>query len=502
MPTASSINRLSRATEVDEDQDEPPVPAHFDFPERILQFGTGAFLRGFSDVFVDEANREGLFAGRIVMVGSTGSGRAEAINEQDGLYTVCIQGVEDGEIVHRCRIVGSVSRAVASPKNWSEVVEFATSPDLQFVISNTTEVGIRYDADDRPDLDPPRSFPGKLAALLHARAEALNYDSEGGLIILCCELIERNGSKLREIVLQLAGDWELGDDFARWVKSSCRFCNTLVDRIVPGTPDPARREELESRLGYRDPLVVQAEPYGLWAIEGGEALRRAIPFSEADPAIVITDDIGPFRERKVRILNGAHSSLVPLSFLCGNDTVSESMKDPQISMFVRRIMLEEIVPSMDRGGKEESRFARQVIDRFANPFMHHELLSIALHQTSKMNVRVVPSIVGFTEKRGELPRGLLLGFAAFLVFALRKGRAAEAELPEDSRAERIQSHWTAGEDTAEFVRAVAADESLWSHRLDELPGFVDTVARHVNAIQRDGAVHALESFLYATNGQD
>lgn len=502
MTTASSTSRLNRRTAVNGTHVEPALEEHVELPETILQFGTGAFLRGFSDVFVDEANRQGIFGGRIVVVGSTGSARVRLINEQDGLYTVCVQGISDGEVVEHYRVVGSLSRAIAATRSWPDVIDFARSPDLRYVISNTTEVGIQFDPDDRQDLDPPRSFPGKLAAVLHERAHAFDFDPSRGLVILCCELIEDNGDRLREITLKLGEQWALGDAFADWVQHSCRFCNTLVDRIVPGDPEPDRRHELEERLGYRDELVVQAEPYGLWAIEGDDSLREALAFSAADPAIVITDDISPYRERKVRILNGAHSILVPVSFLCGNDTVRETMEDPRVSKFVRAAMLTEIVPSMDIDHSDAERFARQVLDRFANPFVRHELLSIALHQTNKMNVRVRPSLEAYVNKHGEVPQHLAFGFAAFLVFVLREGRAAKAELPTDESADIVRGHRSRYEDLHDFVRSVAADERLWDHPLADIPKIVDTVARYTQGILADGASQALDAFLYAMNGRD
>lgn len=502
MTTASSTSRLNRQTAVNGKYVEPPRAEHFELPETILQFGTGAFLRGFSDVFVDEANRQGIFGGRVVVVGSTGSARVRLINEQDGLYTVCVQGISDGKVVEHYRVVGSLSRAIAATRDWSDVVTFARSPDLRYVISNTTEVGIQFDPDDRQDLDPPRSFPGKLASVLHERAHAFDFDPSRGLVILCCELIEGNGDRLRQIILKLGDQWSLGEAFTNWVERSCLFCNTLVDRIVPGEPEPERRHELEARLGYRDELAVQAEPYGLWAIEGDDSLRETLPFSTADPAIVITDDISPYRERKVRILNGAHSILVPVSFLCGNDTVRETMEDPRVSRFVRGAMLTEIVPSMDIDRSDAERFAGQVLDRFANPFVNHELLSIALHQTSKMNVRVRPSLEAYVNKQGELPQHLAFGFAAFLVFVLGEGRSANARLPTDESADVVRELRSRHEDLHDFVRSLAADERLWDNPLADLPKFVDTVARYTKGILDDGASQALDSFFYAMNGRD
>jgi len=501
MTTESIPGRLRADLEVDAQRVEPPVPGYGDLPEKVLQFGTGVFLRGFTDVFVDDANREGRFGGRVVAVGSTGSDRVQAINEQNGLYTICLRGYDGGRLVEQYRIVSSVSRAISSREGWSGVLDLARSPDLALIVSNTTEVGIRYDEGDRMDLDPPRSFPGKLTSVLHARASEFDYDPTAGLTMLCCELIEDNGSRLREIVLRLAGRWNLPSAFAEWVQSSCRFCNTLVDRIVAGSPDPAHLPAFDAKLGYRDPLLVEAEPYALWAIEGDETLQRTLPFRPDDPAIIVTNDITPFRERKVRILNGAHSVLAPLSYLCGNDTVAESLEDAQVSEYIRETVFSEIVPSLDIEARDASAFAVQVMDRFANPFVRHDLLSIVLHQTSKMDVRVAPSIRSFHSKTGDLPRRLLLGFAAFLVFVSGEQRAAGAELPPDDRAVTVREHRAAHTDAAGFVGAVLKDQSLWGGALAALPGLDDAVTDYVESILRDGARSTLESFLYATNEQ-
>ena len=505
MSSAPSIPKLNRETEFDWGVLTPPVLTHAKQPERILQFGTGAFLRGFTNVFVDTANRAGAFNGSIVVVGSTGSGRTRQINDQDGLYTVVTQGVEDGKVVDRRRVIGCVSRAVACSEDWPAVLAFARSPDLEFVVSNTTEVGILLDENDRPDFDPPRSFPGKLTAVLYERARAFDFASSAGLTVFCCELIENNGDRLREIVLHLSSEWGFGDRFIGWVRDNTVFCNTLVDRIVPGTPDEPALERLEATIGYRDELLVQAEPFSFWAIEGDGALRDRLAFARDAAEIVVAPDISPYQIRKVRILNGAHSAMVPLSYLCGNDTVAETMENPLTSSFVRQLVLEEIIPSLE--GEididDAEIFARQVLDRFANPFVRHELLSIALQQTSKADVRVLPSLRAYTEKKGRLPEGILSGFTAFLMFVTRQGRAATADLPADERAGRLRAHWdTTGPGCEDdFVNRIAADRELWREPLDDLPGFCDAAAARLRAMRRDGVARTLETSIFSRNGQ-
>lgn len=502
MPDSRLALTLDRSLARQPTLDEPALEAHFDLPERILQFGTGAFLRGFVDFFIDEANRQGVFAGRAVMVGSTGSGRAARLNDQEGVYTLCVQGLQDGARVDRCRAVASVSRALAASERWDEVLACARSPELGFVVSNTTEVGIAFDAEDRLDLNPPRSFPGKLTAVLYERARAFDFDPAKGLVVLPCELVERNGDELRRIVLALAEQWELGEAFSAWVRTANRFCNTLVDRIVPGTPEGEVLAALVDRLGYRDDLLIQAEPYRLWAIEGDEALRRALPFAAADPGIIVAEEIEPYRERKVRILNGTHTIMVPLAYLCGRETVREAVDDPLTGAFVRHVMLREIVPSLETDPAMARAFADEVLDRFANPYIRHELLSITFQQTTKMRVRVLPSLFGYHRKQGRLPEGLPLGFAAFLWFLVGEHRAPADRLPADDRAELVRSHYEANGNGARgaFVARVCADERLWGTRLDRLPGFAEAVTGHLDRIATDGAAAALTAWQRAHAG--
>lgn len=465
-------------------------------PERVLQFGTGAFLRGFADAFVDEAIRAGRFNGRVVMVGSTGSGRTAALNEQDGLYTLCVRGREAGRTVDEAHLITSVSRALAAADAWEDVLACARTPELALVISNTTEVGIALDEDDRLDLRPPRSFPGKLTAVLFERARAFDYDPTKGLLVLPCELIENNGDTLRGVVQALAERWELGPDFLRWLEDANRFCNTLVDRIVPGVPDDP--EALFERLGYRDDLLTVAEPYRLWAIEGDAALRARLPL--AGPDLVVAEDITPYRERKVRILNGGHTSTVPAALLCGLQTVCEAVEDPRVGRFIRRVVQEEIVPSLDLDAEMAQTFARDVLERFANPFIRHDLLDITFQQTMKMRVRVVPSLLGYARKRGQAPPSLAFGFACFLLLQHPEIGLPAAARPTDDAAAAWRDHWagvarTDAEAVRRFVAAVCADEALWETRLDAIPGFVEAVAEHLVRAARDGVPAALDAHL-------
>ncbi|HEX8432057.1 MAG TPA: tagaturonate reductase [Longimicrobium sp.] len=491
-PTSTETPRLDRALVTDAgfaagSEVVAPAAELLALPERAVQFGTGAFLRGFVDYFLDRANREGHFGGRVVMVGSTGSGRDSVLNDQDGLYTLAIQGMTDGEPRQEHRVIGSVSRALSAVGEWDEVLACARNPELELVFSNTTEVGIALDESDEAEAAPPRSFPGKLTRFLYERGRAFDYAPERGVVVIPCELIEDNGARLREIVLALAARWELGDDFARWITSSVPFCDTLVDRIVPGAPGGEAGERLRASLGYRDELLTACEPYRLFAIRGDDTLRARIRFADADPAIVVTDDVGPYRERKVRLLNGTHSIMVPAAILAGCEIVSEAVEDEVVGRFIRRVMTDEIVPSLDAPGAAE--FARETLDRFANPYIRHALADITLQQTMKLRVRVVPSIVSFTARTGHAPKLLALGFAGYLLF-MHPDTTAERKT--DDAGERVTAHW-AGADDAEAARRILADTTLWGMDLTAVPGFADEVTRHLARIREVGMRAALET---------
>jgi tagaturonate reductase len=449
-----------------------------ELPERAVQFGTGAFLRGFVDDFLHRANQHGFFDGRVVAIGSTGSSRDQALREQDGLYTLVVRGLERGEVVDERRIISSLSRALSAADDWDAVLELARSPELRFVFSNTTEVGIVANDSDSFDDAPPSSFPAKLTRFLFERARAFGFAGHG-LVVIPCELIEHNGAKLRDIVLALAGRWALDARFSEWLAADVRFCNTLVDRIVPGVPTGADAEELAAELGYGDALLTCCEPYRLFAIEGDATLRAMLPWAKADPAIIIEPDISPYRARKLYLLNGAHTLFVSAALLLGNETVAESMEKPELMSFVRRAMFDEIVPTLNVAGAEE--FAEAVIDRFRNPFIRHALIDITLQATMKMRLRVIPSLQRFVAQRGKVPQALTFGFAAFLMLKREPLRR-----PDDQGAPIVAAWERHGEDHVSLVEEVCGNASLWGSDLAALPGVTDAVIAHLEAIRSHG----------------
>lgn len=480
-----------------------PDSSILDLPERAVQFGTGGFLRGFVEYFIDNANLAGVFNGRVVAVSTTGSGRDERLLSQDCLYTLAVQGVEHGTAVRDYRIIGSLSRTISAKESWSSVLEAATNPDLSVVFSNTTEVGIVFDDEDSPDLDPPRSFPGKLAAFLFHRANHFDFDVSKGVTVIPCELIDDNGDKLREIVIDLSTLWGFGQRFTSWIDEAVPFCNTLVDRIVPGTPPAEQLEELAGSLGYNDRMLTVCEPYRLFAIEKGRANEQSLSWTSADPGILLTDDVGPYRQRKVRLLNGGHTILVPLALLCGRETVFDAVDDEKIGHFLRLAMLEEIAPSLDVPKADE--FARDVLERFGNPFIEHSLLGITLHGTTKMAVRVVPSIVAYAERMSQAPSALAFGFAAYLLFM--RGdlhdafRAAGRQIPPDDAGDQVTAAWllfpdeTAAAKARSVTDAVCSNEAFWGTDLRKVDGFSDEVAVHLTTMLKDGVEVALDEYL-------
>ena len=480
---------------------ELPPASILALPETVVQFGTGAFLRGFADYFIDQANRRGEFGGSVVAISSTGSSRDTVLNEQDGLFTLAIQGIERGEALRRYRVIASVSRALSATDDWDAVLAVARDPAIRIVISNSTEVGIVLDEADLFDAAPPRSFPGKLTRFLYERASHFDFTAECGVVVLPCELIEDNGTTLRAIVDELSRTWQLGDRFASWLATAVDFRNTLVDRIVPGAVPKDDEQRAERALGYRDGMITACETYALFAIEGDETFRARLGFAE-DARIVVAPDIRPYRERKVRILNGGHTISVSVALLAGLETVREATEDILVGPFMRRAILDEIVPSVDAPDAES--FARDVLLRFANPYIRHALTDITLHATTKMRVRVVPSIVQYVQRFGQPPESLAFGFAAYLAFMRGEiqveRRAAGLPVPQDDEGERIRAAWMRVEHGSEsalraFAAAVCSDATMWGTDLSRLRGWCELVSDNVMRIVEYGMRPALEQHL-------
>jgi len=474
---------------------ELPDEQLMNLPETIVQFGTGALLRGLIDDAVHGANQRGAHAGRIVAIASTGSARDQALREQDGLFTLVVEGIEKGQRIEEARVVSSLSRAISAADDWDDVLVLARQESLRFAFSNTTEVGIVDDHVSRFDDRPPKSFPAKLTRFLAERARAFDYDPRRGLVVIPCELIENNGDKLASIVLAIASRWRLTWCFARWIEDAVPFCNTLVDRIVPGVPRGEHAAYLSAKLGYDDALLTTCEPYRLLAIEASGEVAAALTWAASDDGIIVSPDIGPYRTRKVHLLNGPHSIMACVAIPMGCETVRDAITHPAIHQLARHAMMEEIAPVLDVDGAEE--FAEAVLDRFQNPYIRHALIDITLQATMKMRVRVVPIIQRHAERRGVVPQSLAFGFAAYLLFM--DGRIQEArralglDVPADDQGSRVHEHWSsAGSSVRALVEAACGDVALWGTDLGAIPGFSDSVTDALQRMRTEGMAAALE----------
>ncbi|MCD8020272.1 MAG: tagaturonate reductase [Clostridiales bacterium] len=385
------------------------------YPEKVLQFGEGNFLRAFVDWMIDKANRDGIYQGSIVLCQPIAQGLKDMINAQDGIYTLAMRGAENGQAVENIEVITSVSRCINPYDNYDALMELAKSPDLEVIVSNTTEAGIAYHAGDKPTDRPPVAFPAKITAFLYERYQAFCGAKDKGLLFLPVELIDNNGEELKRIVLQYAQEWNLGEDFIGWVETANAFTSTLVDRIVTGYP----RDEIsyfEDKLGYTDHIIDTSELFNLWVIEGDRKWADRLPVHKTSANVIWTDDVKPYKKRKVRILNGAHTSTVLAAYLAGYDIVRDFMNDEVIRTFMNNVIYNEVIPTIDLPKEELESFASAVNDRFANPYIKHRILDIALNSCSKFNARCLPTLLDYTAEKGKLPKYLTFSFAAFIKF--------------------------------------------------------------------------------------
>ncbi len=478
-----------------------------DLPVRVLQFGEGNFLRGFIDWMVAKMNQKGLFNGRIAVVQPTTRGRVlPKLEAQNYLYTTILHGIRDGRAVEECEILNVLSEGYNPYSNWQNLLELAKSKDLKFIFSNTTEAGVTYQKEEGlSDEVAPLSFPGKLTAFLYKRFTAFSESLEGsGLVILPCELLDDNGTMLKNIVLRHIDDWGLGDEFKAYVEKECRFLNTLVDRVVSGYP-LADAPHYEEKFGYQDELMTAGEIFGFMAIEGGDDIKELLPFEKAGLNVVVAPDISPYRLRKVRILNGGHTSSVPAAFLAGIETVDEMMEDEVIGPFVHSVVFDEIIPAVNLDKQMLTGFAEDVVNRFKNKSMHHRLLDILMNSTSKVKARILPTILDARAK-GQLPMKLCFSLAAYLalyrnavespVTVTREKGMAGAFRDDEYAVEVLKnawSHYQGTEASALFtVKAVLSDIKLWDRDLSSDVDLTAATAKLAHAIVKDGVKKTMQ----------
>lgn len=473
-------------------------------PEKVMQFGEGNFLRAFVDYFFDIANEKADFNGKVVLVQPIAQGLTDLINKQEGLYTLYLRGSEKGEKVDLKRVISSVSRCINPYGDWDKVLDFARSPELEIIVSNTTEAGIVHESESAFDQTPPISFPAKLTRVLYERWKA----GQKGIVMLSCELIDNNGKELLRCVNQYIEDWKLEDAFKTWVNEENIFCSTLVDRIVPGRiRDPQEVARLEEENGYADPLTDVGEIFGVWVIEGPDGLEDRLPFKRAGVNVHVVPDVTPYKKRKVRILNGAHTGFVPGAYLAGFDIVRDCMHNDTIRSFMNKMLYEEVIPTLPLDKDDLIAFAEAVQDRFNNPFVNHELMSITLNSTSKWKARNMPSFLEYIKMEGKLPACLTMSLAAYIAFysndiqelndkglICRRPKGNEYTISDDRWAlEFFYAHRE--DDAAALVHAVLSNKQMWDRDLSEIPGVEETVLADLQKIRKDGAEAAFASVL-------
>ena len=465
-------------------------------PEKVIQFGEGNFLRAFVDWIIFNMNEKTDFNGSVVVVQPIEKGMIDMLNGQDCLYHVNLQGLDKGEPVNSLTKIDVISRALNAYTQFDEFMKLAEQPEIRFVISNTTEAGIAFDPSCKLTDAPASSYPGKLTQLLYHRYEYFKGDMAKGLIVFPCELIFLNGHKLKECILQYIDLWALGEDFKNWFLNACGVYATLVDRIVPGFP---RKEidEIKAKLGYDDNMVVQGEFFHLWVIEAPAEIAGEFPADKAGLNVLFVPSEEPYHERKVTLLNGPHTVLSPVAYLSGVNIVRDACQHPVIGKYINKVMYEELMETLNLPKEELQQFAGDVLERFVNPFVDHQVTSIMLNSFPKYETRDLPGLKTYLQRKGELPKGLVLGLAAIITYYKGGVREDGAEIVPNDAPEimaLLKELWATG-DTRKVAEGVLAEESIWKGNLNEIPGLTDLVVEYLDSIQTVGMLETVKGIV-------
>lgn len=447
------------------------------YPVKVIQFGEGNFLRAFIEWQIQQMNNKGLFKGSVALVQPIERGMIDRLDEQNNNYTVVLEGLLEGKKVQSDEIITAIDRTINPYKNFENYLKLADIESAEFIFSNTTEAGIAYNANDKLEDKPAKTYPAKLTQLLYRRFE----NKMSGFQIVPCELIEHNGDSLKRIVLQYAHLWNLGDKFVAWINNENSFYSTLVDRIVPGFPRD-NKEEVFERIGYEDNMLVKAEAFLLFVIEGDKKLEEVLPLKKAGLNVIVTDDMQPYRERKVRLLNGPHTTMAPLALLAGVETVGDVMKDVDFLQFINDEMYDEISPMIALPKEELAMYVEAIKERFNNPFVRHELTSIALNSLSKCEYRLLPTIIQNIERTGKVPERITLAFSAWLYIYGPYGQTAVE--PQDTPD--VMTALEKMKKSDDFVTAVLGYEAFWGCDLTKYPELVAQVKKNIDDIQEVG----------------
>ena len=464
-------------------------------PVKILQFGEGNFLRAFVDWILQDLNNNGVINADVAVVQPMPSGRVKALAEQDGLYTLCLEGIDSGEKVQSRKIIDVLRDFIDPFEEYGKYLDYAKSEELEIVISNTTEAGIALDASDTDFSVCPKSFPGKLLAFLEARYKHFNGDTSKGLAVIPCELIDHNGDELKRVLLELAEIRGMDKGFTDWLTGANHFTNTLVDRIVPGYPKDNASEICEA-TGFKDNNIVKGEIFHLWVLQKEPFVQQKLPADKSGLNVIFADDITPYKQRKVKILNGSHTAMVPVAYLSGIDTVREAVTDEDVGKFVQELVNDEIKPTIDLPADEMNAFASSVIERFMNPFIRHELMSIALNSTTKFKTRLLPTYNDYRAKFGKSPRHILFSFASLVVFYRGKRGDEDIALADDPEYIKFWNELWKLSDCTEIARKALSNSDFWEQDL-AVDDNVSVVAGYIESIVKNGERAALKAFLGA-----
>ncbi len=459
-------------------------------PVKVLQFGEGNFLRAFIDWFIQEMNDKADFNGDVCVVQPLDFGRVEELRKQDGLYTLLLEGVSNGEVIHHKQVIDVLSDFINPYQEYERYLDYAKSEDLKIILSNTTEAGIAYDPSDTDETVTSPTYPGKLLTFLKKRFDFFQGSKEAGLYILPCELIDHNGSTLKEYLNKLSLDRHYSEEFITWLNEANLFYNTLVDRIVPGYPKD-QIERLQKEDGYIDNNVVKGEIFHLWVIEGDPAIKTVLPIEKTDLNILVTDNVKPYKERKVKILNGSHTCMVPIAYQYGVRAVNEMMNDEYLKNWLFAFLKEEVWPTIDLPQSEKEQFTNDVMERFMNPTIYHELLTISLNSMTKYKTRVLPSAIGYYEKTNELPKHSLFSLASlFVMYSLKKEDGTSLVMDDPAFIEMWARLWKQN-DVAALVQEVMSMKDHWEYDFTQMKGSLDYVSQCVNDILALGMKKAL-----------
>ena len=453
------------------------------YPEKVIQFGAGNFMRGFFNWQLQQMNKQHLFNGSAVVIKPTPESQSQSnqLKDQDYLYTVILEGYFKGETICSSEVISTINRIINPYENWDNYLKLAENEEFEFIVSNTTEAGIRFNEKDHLMDQPTNSFPAKLTALLFKRFQL----KKPGFTIIPCELIDRNGEKLKEIVLQYASLWNLEQNFIDWIHSDNTFCCSLVDRIVPGFPKD-KADTLHQKHGYMDQFMVTSEPYLLWVIEGPQTLKETLPLEKAGLNVIVTEDMTPYRERKVHLLNGPHTAMVPFGLLAGLETVEDIFHDKDFSIFIEQLIQQEIIPMLDLPSSELQEYANSIMERFKNPYIRHELSSIALNSFSKYKARLLPLVWKYWEKNKTIPPYMTATLAA--LFLTYRGTQYN---PKDEH-EVLQAFSKAWEQPETMANTILSDTSLWDKDLTIISNFAEEITQIINKLQTNGARAVLQ----------